>query len=344
MTTAAATPGLDIERLTQWLPAHVDGLRAPLRFARIGDGQSNLTFLVEGGERSVVLRRPPLGETLESAHDMQRERRVLSALAGAGVTVPRPLASCEDAAVTGAPFFVMEHVEGQVLTSRAAAEALPEAGRRRAAFGLVDALVQLQAVDVDAAGLSDFRRERSYAARQLRRWQKQWDASRGDDAPGVVDAVGARLAAALPLTEDSVLVHGDYHFGNVLTGPAGELRALLDWELCTVGDPLADVGLMVVYYTELGHPAGRPDGVFREPVTTLPGFPTTGELVAAYAAATGRDVAPLQWWVAFGYWKVAIILQGVYARWRNNPANGSGASALGAAVERVAGLAAAAAG
>ncbi len=344
MTTTTDTPaGIDVERVVPWLRANVDGLQEPLRFSRVGDGQSNLTFCVQDAAgRAIVLRRPPRGAVLESAHDMLREHRVLDALAGAGMPVPRPLALCDDPDVTGARFFVMEHVEGLTLTKQQAVVAMAPTARAAAAHALPATLARLQAVDVDAAGLSEFRRATSYGARQLRRWQAQWEASRTRALP-LVDELAARLAAALPVADDSVLVHGDYHFGNVLAGPDGALLALLDWELCTVGDPLADIGLMVAYYTEMGAPAGRPDGVFREPITTMPGFPDAAALVAAYADASGRDVTAVPYWTAFAYWKVAIILEGVYRRWQNDPANGSGAGALGAAVERVAGLAAASA-
>lgn len=344
MSTATATPpGIDLERVVPWLCAHVEGLRAPLHFSRVGEGQSNLTFRVrDAAGRDLVLRRPPLGDVLESAHDMLREHHVMARLAAAGMPVPRPLALCDDPAVTGARFFVMEHVAGLALTARATVLGLSESARSAAGLGLAATLAHLQAVDIDAAGLSDLRRTTPYGARQLRRWQHQWEASRTRELP-VVDELGARFAAGMPASGDSVLVHGDFHFGNVLAGPDGSLRALLDWELCTVGTPLADVGLMVAYYTEMGLPAGRPDGVFREQITSLAGFPSSDALVGAYAEATGRDVSAVPFWVAFAYWKVAIILEGVYRRWRNNPANGSGAGALGAAVERVAGLAAASA-
>jgi aminoglycoside phosphotransferase (APT) family kinase protein len=339
MTVDLHPPGIDTDAVVRWLLGNVVGLAAPLTFTRIGEGQSNLTFRVDDDAgRAIVLRRPPLGEILESAHDMGREHHILSGLATAGMRAPRPLAMCDDASVTGTRFFVMEHVEGAVLTTIAAAEALPVAARTRASVTLAQTLARLQAVDIDAAGLGDLRRSTPYAARQLRRWHGQWQASRTRDLPAI-DTLAERFATGLEAEREAVLVHGDFHLGNALVSPGGDVRTLLDWELCTVGHPLADVGLMVAYWGEMGAAAAGPDPMFREPVTALEGFPSADELVAAYAEASGRDVADVGRWIAFGYWRIAIIAEGVYRRWLNDPANGSGAAAVGAAVPRIARLA-----
>jgi aminoglycoside phosphotransferase (APT) family kinase protein len=331
--------GIDEQPVTEWATAHVPGLRAPLRFTRVGEGQSNLTFRVDDDAgRTVVLRRPPLGEILASAHDMGREHRILTGLSAAGTRVPQPLAFCDDVDVTGAPFYVMAHVDGAILTTVSAAERLVADARATAGRSLVETLVELQAVDLDGAGLADFRRPESLASRQVRRWTRQWEASKTRELP-VVDEVAAELAARLPDERESVLVHGDYRLDNAVLAPDGRVLAVLDWELCSVGDPLADVGLMIAYWNELGAAAGRPDALFREPVTEVAGFATASALAEEYARVSGRALDSLPFWIAFAYWKIAVIVEGVYRRWLNDPGNGSGAGELQPAVARLATLA-----
>jgi aminoglycoside phosphotransferase (APT) family kinase protein len=335
----SAVHGLDVPRVTSWLAEHVPGLQPPLEFVRIGEGQSNLTFRIQDvAGRSLVLRRPPLGELLASAHDVAREYRILTGLASAAARVPRPIALCEDLGVTGAPFYAMEHVDGLILVHRETAERLPPWARAAAGNGLATTLAELHSLDLDALGLGDFRRPESLISRQLRRWYRQWEGSKTRDLP-LVDELAAQFQARMPVERETVLVHGDYHLGNALAGEDGSLLAVLDWELCSVGDPMADVGLMVAYWGEFGSAAGTPEGLFREPVTVLPGFPTAAEVAGAYALASGRELADLGFWVAFAYWKIAIIVEGVYRRWLNDPANGSGAGSLQPAVTRLVGLA-----
>jgi aminoglycoside phosphotransferase (APT) family kinase protein len=334
--TAVAPRGIDLGPLTDWLVGHLAELRPPLRFTRVGEGQSNLTFrLDDAAGQTMVLRRPPLGEILASAHDMAREHRILAGLSAAGARVPEPLAFCDDPAVTGAPFYVMEHVDGAILTKVAAAEGLAPEARWNAGRSLVETLVEIQAVDLDAAGVGDFKRPESLASRQLRRWTRQWHASKTDELP-VVDEVAELLADRMPDERESVLVHGDYRLDNAVLSDRGDVKAVLDWELCTVGDPLADVGLMLAYWTELGAAAGRTAALFREPVTKVAGFPAPEELAAEYARASGRSLDALPFWVAFAYWKVAVIVEGVYRRWLNDPDNGSDAGGLKPAVARLA--------
>ena len=319
----AGVPGIDTASLAAWIGGPLPELEPPLTFARIGEGQSNLTYRVtDAGRRAVVLRRPPLGERLASAHDMWREYRILSALSPAGAPVPHPLAFCDGGVVSGEPFYVMEHVEGLVLDRVDAAERLTAAERASAARSMAPTLAGLHTLDVDEVGLSDLRRPGSLAGRQLRRWSKQWHASKTRELP-LIDELSRRFVEQLPEEHEQVLVHGDYHLNNAIFGPEGAVRAILDWELCTVGDPLADVGLMVAYWSEFGHEATREDALFREPVTALPGFPDASELARDYAAASGRGLDMLGFWVAFAYWKVAIIVEGVHRRWLNDPANGS---------------------
>jgi aminoglycoside phosphotransferase (APT) family kinase protein len=341
-STQVDVPGIDVPGVTAWLAEHVSGTEPPFRFTRIGEGQSNLTFRVDdAGHSSIVVRRPPLGAILASAHDMTREYRILTGLGAAGGRVPRTLAICEDTTVTGAPFYVMEHVEGLVLTRVATAERLSPAARKAAARSLVTTLVELQAVDLEAAGLGDFRRPESLAGRQLRRWTRQWHDSKTRDLQ-VIEEVGERLTDRMPEERESLLVHGDYRLDNAVLAPDGDVRAVLDWELCTVGDPLADVGLMIAYWNELGAAAGRPAALFREPVTAVPGFPAVAELGRLYAELSGRDLRELGYWVAFAYWKIAVIVEGVYRRWLNDPTNGSDAGTLQPAVPRLGALARAA--
>ncbi len=323
--------GLDVDRVEEWL-ASESALRPPMTFTRIGHGQSNMTYRVDaaGGARA-VLRRPPLGAVLESAHDMAREHRIISALGGVGAVVPGVIALCEDRSVTGAPFYVMELVEGSVLSEERYAEPLSESARRTAGLSVGTTLAHLQAVDLEQAGLADLRRRTPYAARQLRRWRGQWEASRTRDL-GLVEELADRLEAAMPAEHEQVLVHGDYRLDNLLVRDDGEVAAVLDWELCSVGHPLADVGLAVAYWEE----AEDRDGLFGSAVTGMPGFPSVAEVTDAYAEAAGRDVTDTPWFVAFAYWKIAIIAEGVHSRWLANPANGAEtASGVGAVVPRL---------
>ncbi len=335
----SGAPGVDRGRVTAWLVDCVPGLVAPLEFTRVGEGQSNLTYRVDdAGGHSIVIRRPPLGEILASAHDVAREYRILTALSAAGARVPRTFALCTDVDVTAAPFYAMEHVDGLVLSHVETAEQLTPTARAAVSRDLGATLAGFHAFDVDALGLGDLRRPESLISRQLRRWKRQWEASKTRELP-LVDELADRFAARLPEERESVLVHGDYHLGNALVGRAGDVRAVLDWELCSVGDPMADVGLLVAYWNEFGAGGTGRGGLFREPVTALPGFVTAAELVDEYALASGREVTGLGFWVAFAYWKIAVIVEGVYRRWLIDPANGSDAGTLQPAVARLAELA-----
>lgn len=337
--TVINVAGIDLARVTPWLVEHVPDLEPPLELTRVGEGQSNLTYRVrDASGRTIVLRRPPTGDILPSAHDMAREYRVLRGLASENMPVPRPLALCEDPEVTGAVFYVMEHVDGLVLTTLETAERMTPAARAETGRSMVRTLVRLQSTDLEASGLAEMRRPGSYGSRQLRRWRRQWEASRTRDLPRV-DALADRLEANVPEETDVTVVHGDFHLLNVIVGPDGEVRAVVDWELCTVGDPLADLGLTIAYWSELGKPAGEERHLFREPITDLPGFPDSAELIAVYERASGRDVSALGFWLAFAYWKIAIITEGVYRRWLDNPSSGSNPAHVGAAVERLVELA-----
>lgn len=309
----ADLPGIDPPAVEAWWAADVRADAPPLTFDLIAGGRSNLTYRVtDAAGRAAVLRRPPAGEVLESAHDVLREARIVGALAGSGVPVPTVLGICEDRGVTGAPFYVMDLVEGVVLHDvDAMLTAFPaEAGRRRVAESLVDGLVRLHALDVDAVGLGDLGRRDGYVERQLRRWHRQWQASRGQDVP-LVDELHVRLAARVPAQQRVSVVHGDYRLGNVLVGPDGDLRAVLDWELCTLGDPLADLGYTLAWWASADDRTAHPMG---PGPTSAPGVPGRREVAERYAAGTGLDVSGIAFHVAFSYWKTACIMEGVRQR------------------------------
>lgn len=311
------TEGLRPEAMTAWLAGLGIGVEPPLRYARVGLGQSNLTYLVtdaKGGR--VVLRRPPLGELLASAHDVAREHRILSALQGTAVPVPTVHGLCEDPAVTDVPVLAVSYVEGAVLDDRSDAEQLAPEARHEVGLSLVDTLVRIHALDLDEVGLADLASHKPYGARQLRRWGGQWELSRTRELPDL-DRLTARLAALDPGPGEVRLVHGDCHLRNVIIDPeSAAVRAILDWELCTLGDPLADLGTLLAYWpTEQDPPTMRFDA------STVPGFATRSELVERYAERSGRDVSAVPFWHGLGLWKLAIILEGVRRRQQDDPRN-----------------------
>lgn len=318
MSDSSPTPGLDLERLEPWLAERVARLRPPLTATRISGGRSNLTYLLaDAAGRELILRRPPLGPLLAGAHDMGRESRLLEALHAlpeSGVPVPAVLAGSAEESVLGAPFYVMERVEGAILRTAADVEvALPRPERPRLARRLVETLVALHGIDPDEAGLGDLARRGDYVARQLGRWQRQWEKSATRELP-LIDRVHAALCDRVPAESETRIVHGDYKLDNLLvdTGAAG-VAAVLDWELCTLGDPLADLGLLLVYWAEAGDEDGLAAIGFR-PASTAAGFPSRAELVALYADLSGRDLTALDFFVALGSWKLAIVIEGVLAR------------------------------
>ncbi|MCW2692815.1 MAG: putative aminoglycoside phosphotransferase [Mycobacterium sp.] len=286
------------------------------RIELIAAGLSNLTYVVTpaGGpaEDAVILRRPPTGAVLATAHDMAREHRVIRALGPTPVPVPRTLHLCTDPAVLGAPFYVMERVVGIHVVGDFPPGYAHEPDQRRAvAHGLIDVLGDLHSVDPDSVGLSDFGRPEGFAARQVRRWTQQWEATRDRDRPGL-DALAARLAETVPEPQRAGIVHGDYRLDNCLLDPEepGRIRAVLDWEMSTLGDPLTDIGMMFVYWPQ----AGEERASSMSPVTTLPGFPTRAAVAERYAARTGTDLAELNWYVGFAFFKFAAIIAGIVAR------------------------------
>jgi aminoglycoside phosphotransferase (APT) family kinase protein len=318
--------GIDARRVSEWLAAQVKGLQLPVRYELIAGGRSNLTYKVtDAAGHAYALRRPPLSHVLPTAHDMVREHRVITALGGTPVPVPRTYGLCQDDEVNGSPFFVMEFVEGHVVRdAQTAKSALDLAARRRAGESMARTLAALHAVDVDEVGLGNFARREGYIERQLRRWYEQFCNSQveGTDTAAIVGTVHDRLAASVPAQGSATIVHGDYRLDNAVLGSDGEVRAVLDWEICTLGDPLADVGLLMVYWTEPEDEAA----VLDVTPTVVPGFPSRAELRTMYESASGRDLSQLDFYVAFGYWKLACILQGVYARYAGGAAAGDQSS------------------
>jgi aminoglycoside phosphotransferase (APT) family kinase protein len=304
--------GIEAAKVEEWFAANVDGATPPLEFERISGGRSNITYRVtDASGSSWALRRPPLGERLASAHDMSREYRVISALEPTSVPVPPAIGLCEDDAVNGAPFYVMGFVDGPILRTKTEAEASFDATERHAiGERVVDTLAEIHAVDPDQVGLGELARKEDYVARQLKRWQGQWEKSKTRDLP-LVDDVHDRLAARIPEQGPATIVHGDYRLDNMILAPSGEVAAVVDWELCTLGDPLADVGLLLVYWSE---PTDEFRPLFEAP-TVAEGFPGRDDLRARYEERTGRDLSGIDYYVSLGLWKLAIILEGVYARY-----------------------------
>ncbi|MGI9590040.1 MAG: phosphotransferase family protein [Myxococcota bacterium] len=308
--------GIHVARVARFFAEHVPGGDGPLAFELLAGGRSNVTYKVEGGGRTWVLRRPPLGHVLPTAHDMAREHRILAALTDTEVPVPRPLALCEDPAVNDAPFYVMEFRDGVVLEYDLPDDyATSEAERRRIGEALVDTLVKLHAVDFEAVGLGDFGRPAGYIERQVRRWSQQWERSKTGELP-VVEELLKRLPAALPESPAPTIVHGDYRLGNLALArdDPGRVVAIFDWEMATLGDPLADLGYTLIYWAEAGD-APAPRGVGSLPrVTRAPGFATRAEIIESYAKQTGRDVSAVDFYQVLALTKLAVIAEGIYAR------------------------------
>jgi aminoglycoside phosphotransferase (APT) family kinase protein len=337
-SASAGVTGINARRVPDWLERNIPGVRGPFSFELIAGGRSNMTFEVtDAAGRKLVLRRPPMSHVLASAHDMGREHRIISALADTPVPVPETLGYCEDDSVNERPFYVMDFVDGLILRSKDdTAARFDEAGRRGIGENLVDVLAAIHAVDVDAVGLGTLARKEGYIARQLKRWNGQFQQSQEQereagggvyrDVP-LVSEVHALLSSRVPEQEGAAIVHGDYRLDNTILSPDGHVKAVLDWELCTLGDPLADVGTLLMYWSQGTSSA--------QPVTAMPGFPTRAELAERYAVASGRDVSQIGFYVAFAYWKLACIMEGVYVRYATHAMGGGAEEAepLGARVQ-----------
>lgn len=323
---SAAVPGIHVENVSRFFREHVPGGDCPLSFSLISGGRSNLTYLVRGGGREWVLRRPPLGHVLPTAHDMEREHRVLSALAGTGVPAPRPIALCADATVNEMPFYVMQYCPGVILSADLpTGYASTEADRRRISAALVETLVRLHAVDYRRVGLEGFGHPEGYLERQVRRWSQQWERSQTGPLPEI-DELIRRLRAALPDSPTPTIVHGDYRLGNMALHPTnpGHVVAIFDWEMATLGDPLADLGYTLIYWIDPNDALPAESGASLSQFTALPGFFRRADIVAEYARRSGRNVDAIDFYQVLALYKLAVISEGIYARYLQGKTLGEG--------------------
>lgn len=323
-------PGLDLSRLREHLEAELPGLTSgPLSGELVQGGRSNLTYIVGDGANKWVVRRPPLGHVQATAHDMSREYRVMSALRGTDVPVPRTHLLHQEDDVLGAPFYVMEHVPGTVFRGPEETGKLSSADKHDLSMRMMDVLARLHSINPTEVGLDNFGRPEGFLQRQVRRWSKQLEGSRSRDLAGVED-LRDRLADRVPTSARPGIVHGDYRLDNVLVGEDLGIRAVLDWEMATLGDPLTDLGLLVVYWEGFG-------GFENNPITkgTGPeyGFPPADELLGRYSETSGVDLSDMDWYIAFGYFKSAVILEGIHYRYTHNQTVGEGFEHVGALVE-----------
>jgi len=330
-TTNEVPAGIRYEAVSKFFAEHVPGGDVPLRFALISGGRSNLTYRVEGGGRTWVLRRPPLGHVLPTAHDMVREFRVLTAMQRAGFPAPPPIALCEDPAVNDYPFYVMEYREGVIIGEDLPpgyAETAEE--RQKIARALVETLVQLHAIDYEAVGLGDFGRPQGYLERQVRRWSEQGERSKTRELPAI-DELIRRLRASMPESPAPTIVHGDYRLGNMMLDPKdpGRVVAVLDWEMATLGDPLTDLGYTLGYWGEVGDSERFLNARIAAKATAHPGFPTRREIVEMYGRLSGRDVSRVEWYEVFATYKLAVIVEGIHARYLKGETVGEGFEAFG---------------
>jgi aminoglycoside phosphotransferase (APT) family kinase protein len=309
--TAPDPTALPCDIVAGWLAARGVAIEPPLSASLITGGRSNLTYrLADAAGTQWVLRRPPLSGVIASAHDVLREHRIMAALAGTPVRVPVMTAACDDVDVIGVPFFVMDYVDGVVLRDQATAEAhLTEAARAATGTSLVDALAALHAIDPAEVGLAGLGKGTGYVGRQLARWGRQLERL-GIPEDARLHEVLVRLQADVPEQREVTIVHGDFRPGNVIVGPDGNVRALLDWELATLGDPLADLGWLVAYWGAPG------DGLTLPVPTRAAGFERRERLSARYAQLTGRSLDDLNFYLAFALWRLATIIAGVNARAR----------------------------
>jgi aminoglycoside phosphotransferase (APT) family kinase protein len=298
----------------------------------IAGGRSNLTYRIDLDGGQLVLRRPPLGHVLPTAHDMSREYRVLTALRGSAVPVPEPVAICQDPDIVGAPFYLMRYVQGLVLRTQADGALLTREQAGQLSDLLASMLATIHSVNIEEVGLTGFGRPEGYMARQLARWQRQWELSTTRDMPGY-DELVARLAAGLPQSAGGTLVHGDFRLDNTLVtlGEPAAIAAVVDWEMSTLGDPLADLGLTLSYWADPADEGWLEINVGAG-ITALPGFCSRAEFAARYAELTGRDVSGVGYYIAFGFYKLAVVLEGINARFMQGKTVGEGFDREGRAV------------
>ncbi|MDQ8704053.1 phosphotransferase family protein [Streptomyces sp. LHD-70] len=321
-------PGLDLDVVGAFLRAEVDPHIGECTGQVIVGGKSNMTYLVGDGRHQWIVRRPPLGHVLETAHDMGREARVMSALAPTAVPVPQVLAVCTDPGLIGAPFYVMEYVPGTAFRDESELRELGAARTRKIAEEMIDVLADLHAVDPSAVGLGELGRPEGFLGRQVSRWSRQLDASRSRELAGA-EELRAALAARVPTESAARIVHGDYRLDNLLVDESG-VRAVIDWEMATIGDPLTDLALLVVY----GRVAEIPGGEVITTISRAPGHPSAAQLVERYAARTGPlPPAGLGFYLGLAAFKLAVILEGIHLRHSQGHTVGAGFDTVGALVE-----------
>jgi aminoglycoside phosphotransferase (APT) family kinase protein len=326
---AVATPeGVDLGSLGRFFAEQVEGASGgrPLTAELIAGGRSNLTYVVADGAREWVLRRPPLGHVLPTAHDMTREYRVMTALAPTDVPVPRTFALCEDVAVNGAAFYVMERVDGVILRDGADLARLTPDEAARCSRELVEILVRIHSVDYEAVGLGDFGHPDGFLERQVRRWGEQWERSKTRELPAI-DELARRLRAALPESGPPAIVHGDYRLDNTMLAgdDPGRVVAVLDWEMATLGDPLTDLGLFLLYWGQTDEQVIHP----AQAISQQAGFLSRDDVVELYASASGREIDNLDFYVVLASYKLAIIIEGINARFLMGKTLGEGFEAMG---------------
>jgi len=326
MTTAAPVPGINLETLLPWFREHIAPVES-LDVTLIGHGRSNLTYRLSAAGEHWVLRRPPLSHVLPTAHDMRREFRVISAMQGTDVPAPRAYAYCDDPAVNERPFYIMEYVEGFIPVDPAeTARRYTEAQRRHMGEHLIDVLAALHTLDPERVGLSDFGKPPGFIARQVRRFTEQVETSVTRPVPELKE-LSRRLAAAIPAESAAGIVHGDYRLDNAIMNDAGDVIAVLDWEMATLGDPLADMGMLKMYWGDAAN-AGSPS-LASTPVISLPGFPTWEEAKARYAARSGINIDNLDYYVVLAHFKLAVILEGINERFKEGGTVGEGFEGIG---------------
>lgn len=332
VSAARAEHAVSTARLEPYLDSIALG-DGPLRLSPIGEGHSNLTFLLQRNDLTVVLRRPPIGPLAPSANDIVREARLLQALRVAGLRVPKVIAICEQDEPIGAPFYLMEHIAGHVLVDRIPPEMEGAQTPPRIAAELIDTLVELHALNVEQAGLSSFGRPSGYLERQLRRFGALLELNATRPLPDLAK-VSEWLAMHVPTQSELTIVHGDYRLGNMMFSSDAQLTAVLDWEMATLGDPLADLGYCTAMWAE---PEDAENPMLDlSAVTRLPGFPTRKALAERYVEATGRSLEDLRWYQILALWKAAIFLEGSYGRYLNGASQDTYFARLGDGVPTLA--------
>lgn len=305
-----AIEGIHVERVSAWLAERAE-ITGALQFKLIAGGRSNMTFTVtDAAGRRFVLRRPPMGKLLPSAHDMAREHKLMASLAGTAVPVPEMVGLCQDPSVNERDFYVMRFLDGIVVRSVEVGRTLSEAVRTRMSHELIRTLCALHRVDIDAIGLGNFAKREGYIERQLKRWSGQWEQSKTRELP-LIDRVRDTLAARMPPASPATIAHGDYRLSNCMMNPAGPVAGVLDWELCTLGEPMADLGGLLGYWYDPQQPGQRGD----PETTALPGFLSADEMAGLYAEEMGVALTTVDYYRAFAQWRLACIGEGVYARY-----------------------------